>query len=902
LFAALSILNGQNKFSFPGRDGEFLIDSTYSLPDNDGQQLYPAVAFDGVNCLVVWTDYRYGIPVICGSRVNASGTVIDTISIPISSATSSQDCPAVAFDGTNYLVVWREQQRYISYIYGTRISPDGTVLDPNGIKITDWPLMPYAPKIAFDGTNYLIVWKDSWDRIYAKRVTPGGSVLDPGGICISWSGFYPSVIFGASDYLVVWTEWYSYNYYTRVCGARVTTSGVVLDTVGIVISNQLIDQQCPCVAFDGVNFLVAWEDLYVWDHHRIRGSRVNQAGQVLDSTGFIISPVNDSVYGQRNPGIDFNGTNYLVVWQEINRYWDSCLRLNISGARVSPVGAVLDPQGIAISSDSFNQVNPAVAFAGSDYMVVWQDGRKNFGKSADYDIYCARVTPVGSVLDPHGRQDISSMADRQSFSSAAFDGTNYLVVWQDYDFEFVSRYWGSAKSGWPISPSIYGIRIDNQGLALDSIPIEIGHYNGDRMGQTEPAVAFNGSNYLVVWGEEYRQRGSGDDTCFMIVGARVSPSGELIDTVGFKIIKRLNSYYQQDNPTVASNGINYMVVWDYYNMAGNYDLFGARVTSAGQVLDTLGIEINNQVDYMARYPKIAFDGTNYLVVWEDERTSDIYGCRVTPGGAVLDPYGFVISSANNLQSAPTLAFDGTNYLVVWQDYRNTNGWLSDTADIYGSRVTPAGAVLDPSGIAICVSPAAKTSPKVAFDGTNYVVVWEYFTPDSTYDLCGARISTVGQVISTFTVVSQGGDQTEPSLVQGNGGQILTTYTGWTPQISGHSTHTTRIWGKLYPFAGVGETDWSRTEDRLVLDIRPNPGIGPIILSAGYVGGGAKLKIYDATGRLVRILILPVNRTQLTNSVFWDGTDDCGAKLPAGAYFIQLRSGDKSVTRKVVLTR
>ena len=138
---------------------------------------------------------------------------------------------------------------------------------------------------------------------------------------------------------------------------------------------------------------------------------------------------------------------------------------------------------------------------------------------------------------------------------------------------------------------------------------------------------------------------------------------------------------QQCNSSVAFDGNNYLVVWtDWRDTLFNTSVLGARVTPDGTVLDPKGFPI----DTMGVYASVGFDGTNYMVV--DCRVGP-QGFRVSPAGKVLDSTPIVISPDDAWNQA--LAFDGTNYLVVWEDYSH------DTlSQIYGARVTPGGSVLD----------------------------------------------------------------------------------------------------------------------------------------------------------------------------------------------------------------
>ena len=136
------------------------------------------VAFDGTNYLVVWTDYRQGAPKVYGARVSPGGTVLGQDGFAISAAGGSG--PAVAFDGTNYLVVWSDQ----GSIVGARVDPGGAVLDPGGIPISTGLGVESYPTLAFDGTNYLVAWSNG-SGVYGARVSPSGTVLDPAGIEIA---------------------------------------------------------------------------------------------------------------------------------------------------------------------------------------------------------------------------------------------------------------------------------------------------------------------------------------------------------------------------------------------------------------------------------------------------------------------------------------------------------------------------------------------------------------------------------------------------------------------------------------------------------------------------------------------------------------------------------------------
>jgi zinc metalloprotease ZmpB len=66
-------------------------------------------------------------------------------------------------------------------------------------------------------------------------------------------------------------------------------------------------------------------------------------------------------------------------------------------------------------------------------------------------------------------------------------------------------------------------------------------------------------------------------------------------------------------------------------------------------------------------------------------------------------------------------------------------------------------------------------------------------------------------------------------------------------------------------------------------------------------GPAELKIYDARGQLVRVLVRGTE-APIVHHVVWDGRDDRGLDLPSGVYLARLTAGGRTAEQKLVLMK
>jgi hypothetical protein len=101
---------------------------------------------------------------------------------------------------------------------------------------------------------------------------------------------------------------------------------------------------------------------------------------------------------------------------------------------------------------------------------------------------------------------------------------------------------------------------------------------------------------------------------------------------------------------------------------------------------------------------------------------------------------------------------------------------------------------------------------------------------------------------------------------------------------------------IAPIAGVAEQPGGKPAARAgQLNVSPNPTRGPVLIKLDHLSAGVLehcgVSIFDASGRLVRVLSVPQSLTSGTGSLSWDGRDRQGRLVPAGAYFCRLQAGD-----------
>ncbi len=368
-----------------------------------------------------------------------------------------------------------------------------------------------------------------------------------------------------------------------------------------------------------------------------------------------------------------------------------------AGMRIGPEIKLSPDPDPHVAADRYE---PAVAYnhLHDEYLVVWT----NVWPGGNSDIYARRVSRTGEILSWFC---ITTGTESRSWPAVAYNATNdeYLVVWSYEASSMVYEIWGkiipwnapgtnpefkikslTERSLW--SPQVAWNSNRNEYLviwnALDTTAcFPPGTYNkiaGHRLSDSgtiynptspiiidgvdlpqQPDLAYNATTdeYLVVWVRLYTATG------YDIYGARVSGEGALVNPPAQFVI--MGTSDDEYHPAVATNGVDrYLVAWEYVS-SGDHNVRATNLDEEGTVLGwaCFAATVNDETN-----PDIAAapgDIEDYFLVWHQSLTSgdQIWAWRITP----TTPIGpFAVASRLNWQShSPAVAMGRPGYLIAY---------------------------------------------------------------------------------------------------------------------------------------------------------------------------------------------------------------------------------------------
>jgi hypothetical protein len=318
--------------------------------------------------------------------------------------------PRVASNGTEYFLTWDPVG---GTLFGSRMSRDGTLLDPAGIPLMEsfWDA-GNASHVAWDGARWWVFHElpHPDGGLHFVRVEPGGTVIDSPPVFVfdtgpaSFVGAYAVAGAGAGGLQLVWA-----------------------------------DQDCSCPDESGSGVMP-------WD---IRGRFISGAAQISPAAS-----ISRSRPAQTFPDLTAGPDGFLALYvSEV----DEVQRIN--ARRLDPLGSALDEAPIEIAAGPY-VANPEAAWNGSVYLITWDD----FYYCAGGDwppcgrfIHAVRMFADGTILDP---EPIVVMPAWDGDVAAL--GDVFLVVGR--------RFPGAAELVFP-----FGMRVDGDtGELLDPEPLLVG--------------------------------------------------------------------------------------------------------------------------------------------------------------------------------------------------------------------------------------------------------------------------------------------------------------------------------------------------------------------------------------------------------------------------------------------
>ena len=557
--------------------------------------------------LFAWTDND---TTTLALRFDSALNVLDAG--PITLLTGSPVESLASNDDQFYIVWHKTQPDYSVVVTGSRVGTDGQKLEPDGVNISgNTQPQPGATALAWDGTSWRVTWGDN-TGVRIARVSAGGQVLDPGGVALTGPSAGPIAGTPSGGVQIVWGSYISAE--SDVYTANVSAGSSAGPTRGLSAGGPMQIRPDLAVGVDGY-MAVYRSDISA--ARRIMAQPLDANGEPIGA-GPIQLDLGDNLYGPGIPSVAWNGSLYLVAWNNSS---------GIVALRVLQDGTPVDPAPFAVTS-GFGPVD--VAALGDLFLVV----------GLRYDAYHQWVYGVGArvrgsdgaVLDPGGLALAGTFA---RWAAVTTLGDRWLTVWH--------LTWSHDDPG----GSTVGSFVNADGTSPGSFSINGPYSSAGGNGIFEVAVAASGDKALVLQSRELTS-GVETDLSANVVNAdsSVGPDINLTPWSG-------NQY----RPRVAWNGSQFVVVYNEQRnrfspstldqLDARSDLFGMRVSSTGAIIDPMGFAYSLSPTAEA-YPNVAAAGGVSLLlgsVVRNEAPLAAYRVGYQPFGVGGNQWPVAVASA-----------------------------------------------------------------------------------------------------------------------------------------------------------------------------------------------------------------------------------------------------------------
>jgi len=323
-------------------------------------------ATNGRTVLKVWSDTLTdpGSFAVLGRISPLSGAPTSDPPRVLSLSVNGQRNVAIAYADNVAVAAWCEENG----LYATRIAPDGRSVDGRGVQLASVCAAAGGPAVAFDGAQFVVAWRNGSQ--YAARtpvavrfISPADGLL-PETLQLDAATAGPALIRGGDGAFLAWADTNTANVAMISRATRAFVGTPIVAGRPAEVGEQIAQVDG---AWNGGELLLVWREhqQIIFPPHfgpivnrRIRGARVNANLTLLDTAPLLLGDVAGD--GDSDPAVASDGGDWLLVW-----FFNTDLHARRITRNGTPQGSA---EGVVIGQ-GFNQ---KVMWDGNRYLFAWK--------------------------------------------------------------------------------------------------------------------------------------------------------------------------------------------------------------------------------------------------------------------------------------------------------------------------------------------------------------------------------------------------------------------------------------------------------------------------------------------------------------------------------------------------